>query len=281
MSSGDSDPVPDSSRHRPFATTRWSVVVAAGSRTSPESREAMATLCESYWYPLYAYVRRRGCQPAEAQDVTQAFFTQLLEKGGLAAAEQGRGKFRSFLLASLNNFLANQHRAATAEKRGGGRTIQSLNLEDGERRYGLEPADNSTPDLIYQRHWAMTLLSRAVGALRDEYEQSKRLHIFDALKTYLGGETSKVPYREIAERLEATEGAVKVAVHRLRRRCRELLREEIAQTVNSPDEIDDELQQPVRGGARRDDQEVAAGALPQRVGTERRGTVLADTSCPW
>jgi RNA polymerase sigma factor (sigma-70 family) len=242
MSSGDSDSASDSSRHRPFVTTRWSIVVAAGNQASSESQAALSTLCQSYWYPLYAYVRRRGYQPAEAQDLTQAFFAQLLEKGALAAADQARGKFRSFLLASLNHFLANQQRAARAEKRGGGQTVHSLNLEDGERRYGMEPADNVTPDQIYQRRWAMTLLSRAIGNLREEYEQSNRLHIFEALKSYLGGETSKVPYREIAKQLEATEGAVKVAVHRLRRRCRELLRQEIAQTVDSSDESDDELQ---------------------------------------
>ncbi len=242
MSGGDSDSASESSRYRPFATTRWSIVVAAGDRTSSDSQQALATLCQSYWYPLYAYVRRRGYQPAEAQDLTQAFFTQLLEKGTLAAADQNRGKFRTFLLASLNHFLANQDRAARAAKRGGEKTVYSLDLEAGERLYGMEPADRATPDQIFQRRWAMTLLQRAVENLRSEYEQSQRLHIFEALKGYLGGETSRVPYREIAQQLDATEGAIKVAVHRLRRRCRELLRQEIAHTVDSPDEIDDELQ---------------------------------------
>jgi RNA polymerase sigma-70 factor (ECF subfamily) len=242
MSSGDSDSASESSRHRPFATTRWSIVVAAGGHASTESQEALATLFQSYWYPLYAYVRRRGYQPAEAQDLTQAFFAQLLEKGVLAAADQKRGKFRSFLLASLNHFLANQNRAARAEKRGGGKTVHSLDFADGERLYGMEPADHATPEQIFQRRWAMTLLHRAVDKLHDEYEQSNRLHVFEALKCYLGGETGRVPYREIAQQLEATEGAIKVAVHRLRRRCRELLRQEIAHTVDSPDDIDEELQ---------------------------------------
>ena len=242
MSSDESGPASESSRHRPFVTTHWSLVVAAGDQASTESREALATLCKCYWYPLYAFVRRRGFQPAEAQDLTQAFFAQLLEKGALSAADPTRGKFRSFLLASLNHFLANQQRAQQAEKRGGGTTIHSLNMDDGEQRYGMEPADHVTPDQVFQRQWAMTLLSRAIGNLRDEYEQSNRLHVFEALKSYLGGETSRVPYREIAVQLDATEGAIKVAVHRLRKRCRELLRQEIAQTVNSADEIDDELQ---------------------------------------
>ncbi len=230
-----------SSGHRRFATTHWSVVVTAGLGPTQESHAALATLCEDYWYPLYAYLRRRGYQPAEAQDLTQGFLTQVIEKSTVQAADPSRGRFRSFLLASLNHFMAHQWRHDQAQKRGGATHTLSLDMDEGERRYDLEPADPLTPEKIYQRRWAMTLLDKAVEALRSDYEQAGKLPIFDTLKIYLGGQDSTVPYREIADQLDLTEGAVKVAVHRLRRRCRECLRREIAQTVASTDDIDEEL----------------------------------------
>ncbi len=230
-----------SSRHRQFASTHWSMVVAAGHGESDQSRAALAQLIDMYWYPLYAYLRRRGHQAAEAQDLTQGFLTELLEKGSLQAADQTRGRFRSFLLASLNHYLAHQQRHDRSEKRGGACRTFSLDVAEGERRYLLEPADPLTPERVYQRRWAMTLLGRAVDRLRSEYERGGKLPIFEALKAYLGGSDTSVPYRQIAQQLQSSEGAVKVAVHRLRQRCRNCLRQEIAQTVASPADVDEEL----------------------------------------
>ncbi len=241
MATDDSDHPADAGGHRRFATTHWSVVVAAGQGSPQEVRQALEQLCGDYWYPLYAYLRRRGFQPAEAQDLTQGFLAQLLEKETLQAADQTRGRFRSFLLASLNHYLAHQWRLERAQKRGGTCRTITLDLEDGERRYHLEPTDPWTPEKIFERRWAMTLLGKAVESLRSEYEQGGKLHLFEALKVYLGGQDSSVPYREIAQQLDTTEGAVKVAVHRLRQRCRACLRREIAQTVASAEDIDEEL----------------------------------------
>lgn len=225
---------------RTFATTQWSVVVAAGHGSSPTCRQALATLCASYWYPLYAYVRRKGHHPAEAQDLTQAFFTDLLERDTLRVADQERGKFRAFLLGSLNHFLAKQWRAANARKRGGGVPPISLDFASGETRYCHEPAHELTPESIFERRWAMTLLENSLNRLRDEYARAGKLKLVETLSAYLGG-GDRVPYQDIAAQLEMTEGAVKVATHRMRKRCRELLRDEIGQTVDGPEEIDDEL----------------------------------------
>ena len=232
-----------SAQRQPFATTQWSVIVAAARQSSTQSRRALAALCEAYWYPLYAFVRRKGYQTAEAQDLTQAFFTELLEKERLQLADQQRGKFRSFLLASLNHFLANQWRDAHTQKRGGSVHKLSLDFQAGESRYGLEPAHEMTPERVYQRRWAMTLLEGAIERLCSEYERSGKLELFVHLKAHLGGDSLASTYQEIAKQLEMSEGAVKVAAHRLRKRCRELLREEIAQTVSAADEIDDELRE--------------------------------------
>jgi RNA polymerase sigma-70 factor (ECF subfamily) len=240
MSAGAHEPNEDSSRQHRFATTHWSLVVAAGKNADPAAREALATLCEDYWYPLYAYIRRRGYQPAEAQDLAQGFFLQLMERNVVQAADQTRGRFRSFLLSSLDHYVANQWRHDQTQKRGSGR-IRSLDVAEGERRYRLEPADEMTPERIYERRWAMTLLNKAVESLRDEYLQSSKLHVFEALKVYLGGQESTVPYRDLAEQLGTSEGAVKVAVHRLRQRCRDCLRRTIANTVATEEEIDEEL----------------------------------------
>jgi RNA polymerase sigma-70 factor (ECF subfamily) len=235
------DPEHDPSGDRRFATTHWSVVVAAGQGSDAAARQALATLCTDYWYPLYAYVRRHGYQPAEAQDLTQGFFLHLLEKDAIQAVVPERGRFRSFLLSSLHHYIANQWRHDQAQKRGGGCRVLSLDLDEGERRYHLEPADAMTPEKIFERRWAMTLLNKAVETLRQRYARSAKLHIFDTLKAYLGGHESTIPYRDLAAQLGTTEGAVKVAVHRLRRRCRDCLRQMIAQTVADEREIDEEL----------------------------------------
>jgi RNA polymerase sigma factor (sigma-70 family) len=224
-----------------FHTTQWSVVLAAGRRSSPDAHDALATLCQVYWYPIYAYVRRRGRSPDDAQDLTQSFFAGLLEKNVAGKADRSRGKFRSFLLASLDHFLAKEWRRASARKRGEGRVALALDFAAGESRYTLEPAHELTAEKIYQRRWALTLLEETLAKLRDEFARSGKLELFERLKPYLGGDENTVPYRQIAESLGKTDGAVKVAVHRLRQRCRALLRSEIAQTVSTPQEVDEEL----------------------------------------
>ena len=230
-----------SSHRASFATTQWSVVVQAARDQSPESREALASLCRIYWYPLYAYIRRRGYQAAEAQDLAQAYFAELLEKDRLRLADQQRGRFRSFLLVSLKNFLAHQWRADHALKRGGDTPCLSIDFRDAENRYANEPAHEVTPERVFERRWALTLLDNAVSQLRNDYEQRGKLSVFEQLKDYLGGNDDAPPYKDLGEPLGMSEGAVKVAIHRLRRRCRELLRREIAATVANPDEVDDEL----------------------------------------
>ena len=234
---------PPSHEPRPFATTRWSLVAAAGRGASPESAQALALLCETYWYPLYAYVRRRGHDPHEAQDLTQEFFARLLERRNLRAADRQRGKFRTFLLASLQNFLSNEWRKEQAQKRGGGKLPVSLDFKAGESRYTLEPSHELTAERVFERRWALTLLDQAMTKLRDEFTASGKAELFEALQGSLGGEAVLAPYAELALRLGTTEGALKTAAHRLRRRCRELLRAEIAQTVARAEDIDAELRE--------------------------------------
>jgi RNA polymerase sigma-70 factor (ECF subfamily) len=226
---------------RQFATTRWSVVAAAGRGASPEAHEALATLCRTYWYPLYAYARRRLAHPDDAQDLTQEFFARLLEKEYLQAADRRRGKFRSFLLTAFQRFLAKDRDRATAQKRGGGRPVLSLDFHEGERLYEHEPADPATPEILYERRWALRLLEQALCRLREELAGAGKQHLFEALKGTLTGEDAVAPYADIAGRLGLSEQAVKVAVHRLRRRYGELLRAEIAQTVARPEDVEDEL----------------------------------------
>ncbi|MHC4858888.1 MAG: RNA polymerase sigma factor [Planctomycetota bacterium] len=222
-----------------FHTTRWSVVLAAGSRETAESREALAALCETYWFPLYAYARRRTGSRDRAEDLTQGFFAELLEKGWVATADPGRGRFRAFLLTALKRHMGHAAERERALKRGGGRPPLRLDFEDGERRYSLEPVHDLTPDRVFERRWALTLLDRVLGRLGEEMEKGGRAEAFAALRTYLTGEGPA--HRETAKRLGMSEGAVKTAVHRLRRRYRELLRAEIAETVAEPAEVDDEI----------------------------------------
>ena len=224
-----------------FLTTHWSVVLGAGEESSPAATEALEKLCRAYWYPLYAYVRRRGFAAPDAQDLTQEFFARLVEKHYLAGVDRSKGKFRTFLLAALEHFLANQWRDARAQKRGGGQTLLSLDDAAAETRYHLEPVDCDTPEKIYERRWALTLLEQTLSRLREECRATDKTQLFDELKGVLSGEESERTYAEIAARLGMTEGAVKAAVHRLRQRYGTLLREEIAQTVASPEEIDEEI----------------------------------------
>jgi RNA polymerase sigma factor (sigma-70 family) len=226
-----------------FATTRWSLIREAGYGEGSAACEALAVLCEAYWYPLYAYVRRRGRQPAEAQDLTQAFFVHLLEGKALAVADPQRGRFRSFLLQSLKNFMATERRRQRARKRGGNRQPLPLDFESGEDRYRREPVDADTPERLFQRRWALTLLEESLAALRGEYESSGRGALFAALQPHLQGGSGALSYAELGASLGMSEGAVKVAAHRLRRRYREILRGTIAQTVSSPAEIDEELRE--------------------------------------
>jgi RNA polymerase sigma factor (sigma-70 family) len=224
-----------------FATTHWSMVVAAGDRATPRSQEALSRLCEAYWYPLYVYVRRWGHGADEAQDLTQEFFARLMEKGYLRQADPQRGRFRSFLLAALKHFLANERDRAGAQKRGGGRPPLPLEIENAEGRYSLEPADPETPEKIFERRWALTLLDKVLSRLRDEYHRAGKGALFDLLKDLLTAGKAGEPYARLGAELGMSEGAVKVAVHRLRRRFGELLREEIAQTVADPQDVDDEI----------------------------------------
>jgi RNA polymerase sigma-70 factor (ECF subfamily) len=221
-----------------FAATRWTVILTAGQGEAPQATRALEELCRMYWYPLYAYVRRRGYDSHEAEDLTQEFFARLLAKNNLADVKREKGKFRSFLLASLKHFLANQWDRAQAKKRGGGHTIISL---DAETRYRQEPKDELSADKLLDRQWAVTLLDQVLARLGTEYADAGKSVVFEQLKDSLTGAKDSIPYTEIAAKLDTTEGAVKVAVHRLRQRYRKLLREEIAHTVASPAEIDSEI----------------------------------------
>jgi RNA polymerase sigma-70 factor (ECF subfamily) len=217
------------------------VVLTAGHSDTTLARDALARLCQTYWHPLYAYVRRLGNSPHDSQDLTQEFFARLLEKNYLAGADESRGRFRSFLLAALKHFLANEWDKARAQKRGGGRIPIPINIGTAETSCGFEPVDNVTAEKIYERRWALTLLAQVLRRLREEYVQAGREKLFEQLKPTLTEASRTVRYAEMAVRLGTSEGAVKVAVHRLRQRYREVLRAEIADTVASPAEVEDEL----------------------------------------
>lgn len=221
-----------------FASTHWSVILKAGGGT-PEAAQAMERLCHTYWYPLYAYVRRQGHSPHDAQDLTQAFFARFLQRNYFTHADQSRGKFRTFLLASMHHFLVNEWARERAAKRGGFERVLSLDEEQAEDRYGAEPTDNETPARLFEKRWAASLLEQVLARLGAE--NTARAGLFQALKEFLWGEKSGLSYQELGQQFDMSEGAVKVAVHRLRARYRDLLREEVAQTVASPEEVDEEL----------------------------------------
>ncbi len=224
-----------------FALTRWSVVLAAGSNDSVRARDALEKLCRAYWHPIFAFVRRQGHSPHDSQDLTQEFFARLLAKNYLGAVDRSRGRFRSFLLASLKHFLANEWDKAGAQKRGGHQILIPINVQSAETSYSLDPADNATAEKTFERRWALTLLDQVLGRLRAEYGKDGKTRLFEQLKATLTGERRTIAYAEIGERLGMSEGAVKVAVHRLRQRYREVLREEIAETVAGPEEVEEEI----------------------------------------
>jgi RNA polymerase sigma-70 factor (ECF subfamily) len=224
-----------------FDTTHWSDVLAAGDSSSPRGQAALAALCNAYWYPLYAYVRGCGLRPEDAKDITQAFFARLMEREFIGAADRERGRFRWFLLKSLQNFLRNEMNRANALKRGGGTPHLSWDALEAEQRYAAEPRDYTTPDLLFDRRWARAAMGRALKRLSDEFTASGRASLFEMLKQYLAGNASGRSYGQVASQLGLSTVAVKVTVHRLRQRYSELLRFEIAQTVADPADINDEL----------------------------------------
>lgn len=226
-----------------FTSTQWSLVLAAGRRSTPEAEQALAELCGAYWPPIYAYLRRRGYPAPEAEDLTQSFFVRLLEKNYLRDARRERGKFRSFLLASLKHFLANEWDRAQAQKRGG--QLQFISLEEIASQESRRPLDprTLTPEEQFERQWALTALNRVIARLGEEYKNASKARLFENLKDFLIG-ADGLPYQQVALALEMSEGAVKTAVHRLRSRFRKLLRAEIAETLLRPDdqaEVDGEI----------------------------------------
>jgi RNA polymerase sigma factor (sigma-70 family) len=222
-----------------FPTTRWTLVIAAADPQRKEARAALISLCENYWYPLYAYLRRRGYPADQAQDLTQEFFTRVLEGRYLDRADPEKGRFRSFLLTSLKFFVADEEDRQRAHKRGGGAVV-SLEFSSGEERYQREPAHTETPEWIFERRWALSVLDRVVDKLRDEFVRHGRPEHFERLKVFLLGQ-SDAPYAGLAREMNTSEGALKVAIHRLRKRYRELFRQEIADTVADPAEVESEL----------------------------------------
>jgi RNA polymerase sigma-70 factor (ECF subfamily) len=229
-----------------FETTRWSIVAAAGGEDSAACRSALAILCESYWYSLYAYVRRHGADADDARDLTQGFLTSLLDRRHFENLRQDRGRFRAFLLASFQNFLAKDAERRKAKKRGGDATILSLSFEDAEGRYRLEPAEPATPQTLYERRWALTVIDRVLSGIRQEWESRKRAAEFDELKECLLGEIPDGGYGSVAARLGLSETAVRVSVHRLRKKFHMKLKQEIAETVSDPADIDDEIRYLIR-----------------------------------
>jgi|ERR1022692_206671 RNA polymerase sigma-70 factor (ECF subfamily) len=224
-----------------FTTTHWSVVLAAGHSSVPGAQEALETLCRTYWYPLYVYVRRQGNSPEDAQDVTQDFFSRLLEKNYLAKADPERGKFRTFLLRSLKNFLVNEWKRAGRLKRGGGVEFISIDTNAAEDRFAAEAPEEANPDAAYETRWAVTLVEKVLSTLRQEFNAADKARLFEELKGIIWGDKCLASYAEIAGQLNLSEGSVKVAVHRLRQRFCELLRAEVAHTVVRPEDIDAEL----------------------------------------
>jgi RNA polymerase sigma-70 factor (ECF subfamily) len=225
-----------------FATTRWTVVLAAGHASAPQASVALEELCQTYWYPLYVYVRRQVNSREDAEDLTQAFFARFLEKNYLAGLQHEKGKFRAFLLAALKHFLANEWDRARSQKRGGGIVRLSLDLHSADTRFQTSVADHLSPDRLYDRAWAITLLERVISRLRAENVVDGRGQQFESLKPFLSVGRGEIPYSATAKLLGLSEGAIRVQVHRLRQRYRALLREEISQTLSDPTKADEEMQ---------------------------------------
>ena len=226
---------------RIFATTHWSVVLAAGQGESARAHGALEALCRTYWYPVYAYVRRKGYRPEEAQDLTQEFFAQLIAREHFRLADPNKGRFRGFLVATLDYFLAREWVRAHRQKRGGQFTFISLDERPPEERYQLEPTDNDTPEKHFLRQWALTVLKQTMTALQKECEANEKALLFQETKSLISGERDGETYAQISKTLQMSEGTVRVAVHRLRQRYGELLRQEVAHTVTCEAEIDEEL----------------------------------------
>jgi len=224
-----------------FQTTSWGLVLAVGGHDTARSRQALTALCEAYWQPLYAYVRRWGYEPEDARDVTQAYFAHLLEKQALEHLVPGAGRFRAFLLKSLKNLLAEKHHKELALKRGGGRTPIPLDLDTAERGYPIIASHALTPEVVFEKRWAATVLQRVLDRLRADFKRADKPRQFELLKTFLMGDEPAPSYRQVAADLQMTEDAVKMAVHRLRKRFGKALRAEILQTVANPAEVDDEV----------------------------------------
>jgi RNA polymerase sigma-70 factor (ECF subfamily) len=224
-----------------FGTTHWSLVQAARERGTPEADQALASLCSRYWYPLYAFIRRRGNNHDRAADLTQEFFAKLVEKSYLRAADRDRGRFRSFLLAACTHFLANEHDRAIAVKRGGGRRHVSIDLRDAEGRYLAEPSHDVSAERLFERRWALTLLDQALDQLGHEFRQKGKGALYDRLKVTLTGADAGFSYAEVGATVGMTQAAVKKAAQRLRERYRAILRERIAETVDDPAQVDDEI----------------------------------------
>jgi len=223
-----------------FTTTHWSVVLAAKENSLPAAADALAQLCQAYWYPLYAFIRRRGYGPHDAQDLTQEFFYRLLDKRYLSAVDHRKGRFRTFLLAALEHFLANEWRRSQTQRRGGGQQIISID-DSAEQRYSHEPATELSPERIYEQRWVLAFLEQVLGRLRAEFAEAGKGATFEALKVFLTGDRPSVSYAELAAMLGTTEAVSKMTVSRMRQRYAELLRQEIANTVSSPDQVEDEL----------------------------------------
>ncbi len=224
-----------------FGSTHWTVVLEAAQQSSPAGQAALGTLCRTYWKPIYAFVRRSGHSPEDAEDLTQDFFARLVEKNWLASITREGGKFRSVLLTAVKHSLAHAHERDRALKRGGGTAFVSLDHESASWRDALETADHLTPERVFEQRWAMTMLENAMARLRQEYVRMEKADLFDALKIFLSGSARPVPHAEIAVRQDISVTAVGVAIHRLRRRYGEILREQVARTVSNPMEVDDEL----------------------------------------
>jgi DNA-directed RNA polymerase specialized sigma24 family protein len=224
-----------------FPTTQWSRVILAGSPDASLAKESLAELCDACWYPLYAYIRCRATDPEQAKDLTQDFFARALEKSLLSEADPARGRFRSFLRKVCSDFLANRRDWEHARKRGGGRPVFSIDADGAEGKYARELADGLTPERLFDRSWALTLLGRVLDQLGQEYDEAGKAATFEALRGALAGDAEAPSYAAAAASLGTTEGAARVAAHRLRRRYGELLRQEIAATLAHSDEIDDEI----------------------------------------
>ncbi len=231
----------DQEEGRWFTTTHWSVVLTASDPASPKAQEALGELARTYWFPLYSFVRQQGCSPEDAQDLTQAFFSRFLEKGYFAHADPLQGRFRTFLLTALKRFLVSEWRKEARQKRGGGQALLSWDALEAEQRYAAMPVEEQTPETLFEKRWALTLMERVLARLRQEYTAAGKEPLFARLADRIWGETDEASYAGLAGELGLSEGAVKLSMHRLRQRCREVLRSEVAHTVSRPEEVDEEL----------------------------------------